>query len=191
MAIRRTAVGLVSTVLVVTSLSWPAHGAVWYVWATTLDDIEIDVRSAGRQIENAVWRGRRVQLAVDQSGWAGCQLVIEGDEAGAKQLVARGPELWLEQGSANIRRMSSDRSDALVGFGTRVSFLADSRTRAGTGIGDADLVTALPRRGRLRLRLDVRVPQDQPPGLYRGGLVLDADRQRVLVPVDLRVLPRR
>lgn len=175
--------------LILTMVATPGRAAVWYVWATALDDMGTGVDSAGRQVENAVWRNRRVQLTLAAGEAVACQLVLEGDESGARQVSARGPELWLEHGASAILPMTLSRPQpGATAYGTRVSLLAATGSARRTGEPQAgELLAALPRRGRLRLRLDVSVPSDQPPGRYHGGLVIDADRQRVLVPVDLEV----
>lgn len=164
--------------------------AVWNVWATEVDDFDVGVTASGRQVQNAVWRDHRIQLTVSSDGAASCQIVLEGDEAGARQVVARGPELWQDHGPAVIRPAGAGSQFHAGGFGTRISLLAGPvrSGRSGAPTTD-DIVTALPRRGRLRLRLDIRVPTDQAPGLYKGGIIVDADRQRVLVPIEVRVGP--
>jgi hypothetical protein len=164
--------------------------AVWNVWATEVDDFDVGVTASGRQVQNAVWRDHRIQLTVSSDGDAACQIVLEGDEAGARRVVARDPELWQDHGPAVIGPTSAVPGPYAGGFGTRISLLVDPVRPGHSGVpAVGDVVTTLPRRGRLRLRLDIRVPTDQPPGLYKGGIVVDADRQRVLVPIDVRVEP--
>lgn len=182
----------VASMIALTSWAVPLQASVWHVWATAVDDLDTSVLAAGRQVQNAVWRDRRVQLTLAGGDVVACQIVLEGDEAGAFQVVTRGPELWLDHGSAAIGPAShTGEAPGRSGYGTRISLLTEpARAVRGGAESTGDVVATLPRRGRLRLRLEVRVPTDQPPGLYRGGLIVDADRQRVLVPIDLRVLPR-
>lgn len=171
---------------------WPSapSAAVWHVWATDIDDFDVSVAASGRQVQNAVWRNHRIQLTISSGGSAACQIVLEGDEAGARRVVARDPELWQDRGQAVIRSTGAASQPEVGGFGTRISLLVDPGRRGHSGEPTSDdVVTTLPRRGRLRLRLDIRVPADQTPGLYKGGLIVDADRQRVLVPIDVRVQP--
>ncbi len=173
-------------------LMWaaPIDAAVWLVWATTVDDLDVGVTAAGRQVQNAVWQNHRVQLTTTGEETVACQIVLEGDDQGARHVVAQGPELWLDHGAGVIRDVSVAAATEAwpSGYGTRVSLFDPPLDAERQGAQRSlDATATLPRRGRLRLRLEIRVPRSQPPGVYRGGLVVNADRQRVLVPIDLLV----
>lgn len=162
---------------------------MWTAWATTEDDVVTATdRYSRRQIENPVWDGRRVRLVCARNEVAAFQVIVEADDLGVSRLSLALPDLVRDGGRESFESDGSTGNGPSAGVIRLLRVLPDLSLQTDAAAGARTTGFPLAPRTSQAVLVELYARRDQVPGIYRGAVIVTADGERVLLPVELEVL---
>jgi hypothetical protein len=177
------------------ALPRPAFAQAWTVWATTEDDL---VRPADgyarRQLENPVWDGRRVRLVAARNETVAFQLVVRAEQRAIDALSVFLTDLTRADGGDAIADQGPSAPTSPGRPPIRLAHVVDGLALEPQPVHEEGAMRVPLTENRSWL-VEIEVEARRTAGAYRGALIVRADRERTLVPVELQVvdliLPRQ